>query len=152
MARSVPSHINISSNVFSSVPSCHPQFHQVLWARQFGGDEKWMNQLMNMWISTLTKNFEMSRIHLTWFGLHGGDDGGVILMFRGLKKLVWCSVRWWWVVEVEVEVRRWWWVVEVEVRMSFIMMHRKHMSSSVPVHVTRHTILSNTSNHHFDLE
>ena len=29
-----------------------------------------------MWISTLTKNFEMSRIHLSWFVLHGGDDGG----------------------------------------------------------------------------
>ena len=99
MARSVPSHINISSNVFSSVPSCHPQFHQVLWARQVGGDEKWMNQWMNMWISTLTKNFEMSLIHLSWFGLHGG----VVLLIRGLKKLVWCSVRWWWVVEVEVE-------------------------------------------------
>ena len=35
--------------------------------------------------------------------------------------------------------------------MSIIMMHRKHMSSSVPVHVTRHRILSNTSNYHLDL-
>ena len=96
------------------------------------------NQWMNMWISTLTKNLEMSRIHLSLFVLHGDDDGGVVLMIRGLKKLVWCSVRWWWVAEVEV-------------RMSLIMMHRKHMSSSVPVHVTRHTILSNTSNRHLDL-
>ena len=52
-----------------------------------------MNQWMNMWISTRTKNFEMSRIHLSWSVLHGGDDGGVVLMIRGLKKLVWCSVR-----------------------------------------------------------
>ena len=43
-----------------------------------------MNLWMNMWISTRTKNFEMSRIHLTWFVLHGGDDGGVVLMTRGL--------------------------------------------------------------------
>ena len=54
------------------------------------------NQWMNMWISTLTKNFEMSHIHLSWFMLHGCDGGGVVLMIRGLKKLVWCSVRWWW--------------------------------------------------------
>ena len=25
--------------------------------------------------STLAKNFEMSRIHFSWFLLHGGDDG-----------------------------------------------------------------------------
>ena len=110
-----------------------------------------MNKWMKMWISTRAKNFEMSRIHLYLFVLRGGDDGGVILMIRGLKKY-WsgCSVRWWWVVEVEVEVRRWW-VVEVEVRMSVIMMHRKHMSSSVPLDVARHTILSNTSDNHVDL-
>ena len=32
-----------------------------------------MNQWMNMWISTRTKNVEMSSIHLSWFVLHGGD-------------------------------------------------------------------------------
>ena len=53
---------------------------------------QWMNKLRNMWISIRTKNFETSRIHLSWFVLHGGDDGGVVLI-RGLKKLVWCSVR-----------------------------------------------------------
>ena len=47
-----------------------------------------MNQWTNMWISSRTKNFELSRIHLTWFVLHGDVDGGVVLMIRGLKKLV----------------------------------------------------------------
>ena len=35
--------------------------------------------------------------------------------------------------------------------MSVIMRHRKHMSSSVPVHVTRHTILNSISNYHLDV-
>ena len=40
-----------------------------------------MNQWMQMWISTRAKkNFEMSRIYLSWSVLHGGDDGGVVLM------------------------------------------------------------------------
>ena len=39
-----------------------------------------MIQWMNMWISTRTKNFEMSRIHFSRFLLHCGDDGGVVLM------------------------------------------------------------------------
>ena len=43
-----------------------------------------MNQWMNKWISTRTKNFEMSRIHLSWFVLHGGDDGWVVLMIISL--------------------------------------------------------------------
>ena len=47
-----------------------------------------MNKRMTMWISTRAKNFEMSRIHLYLFVLHGGDDGGVVLMIRGLQKLV----------------------------------------------------------------
>ena len=89
-----------------------------------------------MWISTRAKNFEMSRIHLSWSVLHGGDDGGVVLMITGLKKLV--------LVFCEIGGG------DGEVRMSVIMMHRKHMSSSVPVHVTRHTILNSTSNYHLD--
>ena len=34
---------------------------------------QWMNKWRNMWFSTRTKKFEMSRIHLTWFVLHGDD-------------------------------------------------------------------------------
>ena len=37
------------------------------------------------------------------------------------------------------------------VRRLVIMMHRKHMSSSVPVHVTRHMNLNNASDYHLDL-
>ena len=91
-----------------------------------------------MWISTRTKNFEMSRIHLSWSVLHGDVDGGVILMIRALKKLV--------LVFCEMMV-----VGMMRVRMSVIMMHRKHMSSSVPVHVTRHINLNNASDYQLDL-
>ena len=60
------------------------------------------NQWMNMWISTLTKNFEMSRIHL-WVGGWVGwsvDDGGLWrLRLRwgdgGLWRLRWgCRLSW----------------------------------------------------------
>ena len=47
-----------------------------------------MNRWMKMWISTRAKNFEMSRIYLPWSVLHGGDDGGVVLMIRALKKSI----------------------------------------------------------------
>ena len=35
--------------------------------------------------------------------------------------------------------------------MSVIMMHRKRISASVPVHITRHINLNNASNYHLDL-
>ena len=63
----------------------------------------------------------------------GDVDGGVVLMIRALKKLVlvFCEMM----------------VVVGMVRMLVIMMHRKHMSSSVPVHVTRHINLNNASDY-----
>ena len=48
------------------------------------------------------KNFEMSRIHLSWFLLHGGDDGAGGFDEEQLerrprdlmrRKRAWCSVR-----------------------------------------------------------
>ena len=74
---------DLSLHIQGSVPSFHPQFHQVLWSRQVGCNEPVYKSVDEYVDLNSDKNFEMSRI--------GGDDGGVVLRTEEIG-LVFCEM------------------------------------------------------------